>query len=72
MIVIPTGMYAHHSKWIGKEIGGARSYYKPVLGVDLRGAQRTSSVVGRASHQCVGWSAKSVVGGIWDLYYNGI
>lgn len=69
VIVIPTGMYTHHSKWIGKEIDGAAAYGKPILAVDLRGAQRTASVVGRASSKCVAWNSKSVVSGIWDLYY---
>src|SRR5215216_369098 len=26
VVVIPTGMYAHHSKWIRKEIDGAKYY----------------------------------------------
>jgi hypothetical protein len=69
VIIIPTGMYANHSKWIGKEIEGARSYGKPILAVNLRGAQRTSSIVGRAAHRCVGWNARSVVNAIWELYY---
>lgn len=69
VIVIPTGMYANYSKWIGKEIGGAASYSKPILAVDLRGAQRTASVVGRAANKCVSWNSHSVVNGIWDLYY---
>lgn len=68
VVVIPTGMYAHHSKWIGKEIDGAAAYGKPILAVDLRGAQRTASIVGRASNKCVAWNSKSVVSGIWDLY----
>lgn len=69
VIVIPTGMYTHYSKWIGKEIDGAGIYGKPILAVDLRGAQRTASVVGQAASKCVAWNSKSVVGGIWDLYY---
>jgi hypothetical protein len=31
VIVIPTGMYAEHSKWIQKEIDGAKFYRKPIL-----------------------------------------
>ena len=71
VIVIPTGMYANYSKWSAKEIDGAANYGKPVLAVDLRGAQRTSSVVGRAASKCVAWNSQSVATGIWDLYYNG-
>jgi hypothetical protein len=69
VIVIPTGMYAHYSKWIGKEIAGANYYDKPILAVDLRGAARRSSVVGDAASACVGWNSQSVVSAIWDLYY---
>ena len=71
VIVIPTGMYAHHSRLIGKEIDGAGLYRKPILAMDLRGASRTSSVVGRAAHSFVAWNSKSVVNAIWQLYYNG-
>jgi len=62
-------MYAHYSKWIGKEIKGAKALKKPILAVDLRSAQRTSSVVGSAADKCVAWNSKSVVDGIWELYY---
>lgn len=70
VIVIPTGMYANYSKWIGKEIEGAALYKKPILAVNPWGAIRTSSVVSNAAKKTVGWNSSSVVGGIWDLYYN--
>ncbi len=69
VVVIPTGMYANYSKWIGKEISGARAYTKPILAVDPRGAQRTSGVVGAAATKVAAWSSQSVVNGIWELYY---
>jgi hypothetical protein len=69
VIVIPTGMYTHYSKWIGKEIEGAKAYGKPILAVDLRGSQRTASVVASAATKSVAWNSQSVVSGIWDLYY---
>lgn len=71
VLVIPTGLYATHSKWIGKEIDGAAAYGKPILAVDPRGALRTSSVVGNAAAITVGWNSRSVVNGIWELYYRG-
>ena len=67
--MIPTGMYAHYSKWIGKELSAASNYGKPVLAVELRGARRSASVVIQAADRCVGWTSKSVVTGIWELYY---
>lgn len=69
VIVIPTGMYTHYSKWIGKEVEGAGLYGKPILAVDLRGASRTASIVGRAASKYSAWNSTSVVNGIWDLYY---
>ncbi len=68
VVVIPTGMYANHSKWIGKEIDGANTMSKPILAVNPWGQQRTSSVVAQAVTRTVGWSKKSVVDGIWALY----
>lgn len=67
VIVIPTGMYANYSKWIGKEIEGAKYYGKPILAVELRGSQKSASVVIQAAHKAVGWTSKSVVTGIWEL-----
>ena len=68
VIVIPLGMYANYSKWIRKEIDGAQSYAKPILGVNPWGQERKSSVVAAAAKETVGWNSKSVVGGIWRLY----
>jgi hypothetical protein len=68
VIVIPTGMYAHHSKWIQKEIDGAKAYEKPILAVNPWGQQRTPSVVGRAATKTVGWNKTPLVQAIWELY----
>lgn len=61
-------MYASYSKWIQKEIDGARMYGKPILAVNPWGAQRTSADVQAAANKIVGWNAGTVVGGIWELY----
>ena len=68
VIVIPTGMYASHRKWIQKEIDGATGYGKPILAVNPWGALRTSLDVKSTSSKIVGWNKKSVVEGIWELY----
>lgn len=68
VIVIPTGMYASHSKWIQKEIDGAEIYSKPILAVNPWGAQRTSVDVKDSASKVVGWNAETVVSGIWELY----
>lgn len=67
IVVVPTGMYVNYSKWIGKEIKGANEKDRPILGVNPRGQQRRSSVVATAASKVVGWTGKSVVGGIWEL-----
>ena len=61
-------MYANYSKWIQKEIDGANYYTKPILGANLWGQERRSSVVVAADKETVGWNSESVVRGIWRLY----
>lgn len=68
VIVIPTGMYASYSKWIGKEIDGAAYYEKPILAVDLWARSRWSSRVGEAATARVGWNRAPIIRAIWDLY----
>ena len=65
------GMYANYSEWIQKEIDGANAYNKPILAVNPWGQERKSSVVHSACSKMVGWNSKSVVNGIWNLYYRG-
>ena len=67
VVVIPTGMYANHSKWIKKEIGGSVLHRKPILAVDPWGQKRAASVVMAASTQAVGWNKRSVINGVWHL-----
>lgn len=68
VIVIPTGMYANQSKWIQKEIDGAKLYAKPILAVNLWGAERKSSVVLENAASEVGWNKEPLVSNIWQLY----
>jgi MTH538 TIR-like domain (DUF1863) len=68
VVVIAAGMYAHHSKWIRKEIDGARAYGKPILGVNLWGAERKSSVVLSNADEVVGWNRQPIIDAIWKLY----
>lgn len=67
VVVIPTGMYSSHSKWIRKEIEGSSLYYKPILAVDPWAQKRASSIVMSASTRAVGWNKKSVIDGVWQL-----
>jgi hypothetical protein len=69
VVVIPSGMYANYSKWINKEIQAAKHYSKPILGVNLWGAERKSSVVLSNADEVVGWNRQPVLDKIWQLYY---
>lgn len=69
VVVIPSGMYASHSKWIQKEIDGAKAYKKPILAVNPWGQQRKSGVVLNNADEGVGWNKQSIIDKIWSLYY---
>jgi hypothetical protein len=68
IIVIPTGMYTNHSKWIRKEIDGAKSYGKPILAVNPHGQERKSSIVVDNSDEFSGWNKQPIINAIWKLY----
>ena len=68
VIVIPSGMYTNYSKWIKKEIEGAKNYDKPILAVNPFGQQRKAGVVLDNSDDAVGWNKKPVINAIWNLY----
>lgn len=69
VIVIPSGMYATHSKWIQKEIDGAKEYKKPILAVNPWGQERKAGVVLDNANDGVGWNKQPVINAIWRLYY---
>jgi hypothetical protein len=70
VLVIPSGKYATHSKWIREEIAGAKQFGKPIVGVNLWGSERKSSVVLSAADEVVGWNKEPVINSIWRLYYS--
>lgn len=67
VVVIPTGMYANYSKWIRKEIDGAKVYRKPILAVDTWAQKRASSVVADAADDAVGWNKQPIINAVWRL-----
>lgn len=69
VIVIPSGMYASYSKWIQKEIGGAKTYSKPILAVNPWGQQKKAGVVLNNADEGVGWNKQPLINAIWQLYY---
>jgi hypothetical protein len=60
-------MYANHSKWISKEIDGAKLYEKPIVAVDPWAQKRSSSVVAGAANEAVGWNKQSIINAVWRL-----
>lgn len=68
VVVIPTGMYDNYSKWIQREIAGARFFGRPILAVDPWNQERSSSIAVDASTDHCGWNKKSVVQKIYTLY----
>jgi hypothetical protein len=68
VIIIPTGMYAHYSGWIQKEIDGAQLYAKRILAVNPWGQLRKASIVASVAAKTVGWNSQPVINGIWELY----
>lgn len=69
VVVIPSGMYASHSKWIQKEIDGAKAFAKPILAVNPWGQERNSGVVIDNADETVGWNREPLINAIWQLYY---
>jgi len=68
VIVIPTGMYTNYSKWIKKEIEGAKSYSKPILAVNPHGQEKKAGVVVDNADEFSGWNKQPIINAIWKLY----
>ncbi len=68
VVVIPSGMYAQYSRWIRKEIDGAKLYGKPILAVNPWGQLKKPGVVLINADDGVGWNKQPLVNAIWKLY----
>ncbi|TXL12629.1 nuclease [Methylococcaceae bacterium HT3] len=68
VVIIPTGMYTHRSKWIKKEIEGAKEFRKPILAVNPHGQERKAGVVLDKADELVGWNKQPLIDAIWKLY----
>ena len=67
VIVIPTGMYASHSKWIKKEIDGAKKHGKPIIAVNPWGQERKAADVQANATAVVGWNKEPLINKIREL-----
>jgi hypothetical protein len=68
IVIIPAGMYVHHSEWIQREVAGAKFHGIPILAVSPWGQERHSSVAVANAQSIVGWNKQSVADGIWKLF----
>ena len=67
VILILAGVYATHSKWIGKEIDLAHRGFlaaKPIIAVEPWGSERTSVLVKNAAIKTVKWNTDSIIDAI--------
>jgi hypothetical protein len=68
-VVVLSGMYVAHSRWIQKEIDIATGWSKPIIGVVPWGAERTPTAVSSVAKEMVRWNTESIVAAIrkWSL-----
>ena len=68
-LVVVSGMYVNHRKWIQEEINIAVAYDKPIVGVRPWGQERVPIEVQSAVKEMVGWQTSSIVDAIrrWSL-----
>ncbi|MDD4913093.1 MAG: TIR domain-containing protein [Sideroxydans sp.] len=69
VVVIPSGMYANHSKWIQKEIKAAKDHNKPILAVSPWAQEKNADIVVSNADNHVGWNKQPLINAIWNLYY---
>ena len=68
IVVIPSGMYVNYSRWIKKEIDGAKFYRKPILAVNPWGQQKKLGIALDNADDGVGWNKQPLINAIWQLY----
>ena len=66
-VVIPAGVYASYSESIKMEIEIAQELDKPIVAVEPRGAERTSSIVMDSATIIAKWNTNSIVTAIKEV-----
>jgi hypothetical protein len=64
IIIILSGMYVAHRKWIQKEIDIAVEMEKPIIGIRPWGQERIPQAVQDVAEEIVGWNTSSIVSAI--------
>jgi hypothetical protein len=63
-VLIASGMYAAHRRWIQVEISIAQAMEKPIVGVVPWGQQRTPVLVQLAAKEMVRWNTVPIISAI--------
>jgi hypothetical protein len=63
-VLILSGMYTNHRKWIQREIEISQALNKPIIGIIPWGQQRVPTEVQNVAKIMVGWNTSSIVDAI--------
>ncbi len=66
-VLILAGVYSTYSKWINKEIEISKAFGKPIIAIEPRGAEKTSTIVKNNADIIVKWQGASIVKAIKEL-----
>lgn len=66
-VVVVSGMYVNHSRWLKFEMDFAKNLGKPVLGIRRWGAQRTPESVMECADEMVNWNSQSIIDAVRRL-----
>ncbi|MDR1818800.1 MAG: TIR domain-containing protein [Methanobrevibacter sp.] len=67
-VIIISGMYTNHSKWIDKEIDIASKYGKSIIGIKPRGNERTPNKIYDNAKIIVNWNSTSLINAIKEFF----
>ena len=60
-VLVISGMYINHKRWMQAKINVAHEYNKPIVGIKPRGRKLTPKEVQNAATVMVGWNTVSIV-----------
>lgn len=75
VVLVLAGVYATHSKWIDEEIRLAKTGFfspKPIVAIEPRGSERTSTRVKEAADRIVKWNTDSIVEAIRAVAFRAV
>ena len=67
VVLIFAGVDATYSKWVKKEVRIAKKEFtdpKPIIAIEPRGSERTSTFIKENADEIVGWNTESIVSAI--------